>query len=51
MVKETSKHMSNGRGGKKLKRKVSESKKTIIMVHIFMLEDTPSEKTILLSFN
>ena len=51
MVKEINKHMSNGRGGIKLNRKVSESKKTIILIYIFMLEDTPSKKTILLSFN
>lgn len=37
--------------GEKLKRKISESKKTIIMIYIFILEDSPSEKTILLSFN
>lgn len=36
-------------GGKA--KKESESKKTIIMIYIFTLEDTPSEKTVLLSFN
>lgn len=41
---------------KKLQRKISQSKKTVIlyraMIFIFVLEDTPSEQTIyLLPFN
>lgn len=54
--REASKHMSNGREKKKLQRKISQSKKTVIlyraMIFIFVLEDTPSEQTIyLLPFN